>query len=255
MSNTGERIKLIISDTDRAYASMMSSELSSQGFVCEMSDADGKRILEKINHFHPDAVVAPFYLEAMDVVEVMNSLECELGHKPLFVVTDPCYNEMTYKLAAHAGAVGYFIKSCCIGALGDRIRQLIYCMEEQQSGNMPSVDNTLSRLFAQLGIPSHIKGCAYLKSGILLAIQDDGIVKRMVSDLYPTIAREFGTTPASVERSMRHAITIAWDRGDLEFINELFGHTVSDKKGKPTNAEFISLIASRLKAPYNSLWG
>ncbi|MBQ3403859.1 MAG: sporulation initiation factor Spo0A C-terminal domain-containing protein, partial [Oscillospiraceae bacterium] len=109
-----------------------------------------------------------------------------------------------------------------------------------------SIESIVTEIIHQIGIPAHIKGYQYLREAIILTINDMDIINAVTKVLYPAVAKKFGTTPSRVERAIRHAIEVAWDRGDVEILQKYFGYTVSNIKGKPTNSEFIAMIADRL---------
>ena len=106
---------------------------------------------------------------------------------------------------------------------------------------------TISEIMHQIGVPAHIKGYQYLREAILLSVGDDEMINSVTKYLYPTVAKKFGTTPSRVERAIRHAIEVAWDRGDVDVLSSYFGYTIQNQRGKPTNSEFIAMISDRLK--------
>lgn len=115
--------------------------------------------------------------------------------------------------------------------------------------NSPDSDLTvtISEIMHQIGVPAHIKGCQYLREAIILSVNDDEMINSVTKYLYPTVAKKFGTTPSRVERAIRHAIEVAWDRGDVDVLSSYFGYTIQNQRGKPTNSEFIAMISDRLK--------
>ena len=132
----------------------------------------------------------------------------------------------------------------------DSLKLLEQCQNEKNSQNpnpqFPLL-NRVTEVIHEIGVPAHIKGYSYLREAIILAVEDKGAVDAMTKELYPAVAREFGTTPSRVERAIRHAIEVAWDRGSIEILVKWFGYTVSHNKGKPTNSEFIALVADKLR--------
>lgn len=115
--------------------------------------------------------------------------------------------------------------------------------------NSPDSDLTvtISEIMHQIGVPAHIKGYQYLREAIILSVNDDEMINSVTKYLYPTVAKKFGTTPSRVERAIRHAIEVAWDRGDVDVLSSYFGYTIQNQRGKPTNSEFIAMISDRLK--------
>jgi len=113
----------------------------------------------------------------------------------------------------------------------------------------------VTRIIHQVGIPAHIKGYQYLRCAIMMVVRDHKIIGEVTKTLYPSVAKQFGTTSSRVERAIRHAIEVAWDRGDVDMLNSFFGYTVQNNKGKPTNSEFVAMIADNLRLKMRSLAG
>ena len=149
------------------------------------------------------------------------------------------------------GAAYFVPEPCDITALLDRIRQ-IGALPSQEEGLLPArtsdanLEAAVTEIIHEIGVPAHIKGYQYLREAIILTINDMDIINAVTKVLYPEVAKKFGTTPSRVERAIRHAIEVAWDRGDIEVLQKFFGYTVSNIKGKPTNSEFIAMIADCL---------
>ena len=122
----------------------------------------------------------------------------------------------------------------------------------QSPRTSPDLEVVVTEMIHQLGVPAHIKGYHYLRRAIIHSVNDPEMLESVTKLMYPTVAKEYSTTPSRVERAIRHAIEIAWDRGDVEILNSFFGYTVNTGKGKPTNSEFIALIADKIKLKYRS---
>ena len=132
----------------------------------------------------------------------------------------------------------------------ERIRQMVtvtHPLSEEPAGRGRSLESTVTAIIHEIGVPAHIKGYQYLREAIMIAVEDMDVINAVTKVLYPEVAKRFGTTASRVERAIRHAIEVAWDRGDLETLQKYFGYTVSNAKGKPTNSEFIAMIADRLQ--------
>jgi two-component system response regulator (stage 0 sporulation protein A) len=165
-------------------------------------------------------------------------------------------SEHTLAEASSLGVSYYMQKPCDIPTLLSRIRMVSGKARVSISPAAPvsrpvpsyeqSLESMVTEIIHEIGVPAHIKGYQYLREAIILAINDMDIINAVTKVLYPTVARKFSTTPSRVERAIRHAIEVAWDRGDLETLQKFFGYTVSNIKGKPTNSEFIAMIADRL---------
>ncbi len=159
---------------------------------------------------------------------------------------------MTREQAAH-GADYYMMKPCKLSAVMERIRQLAGQPQSggeepgRLSGESQNLESTVTSIIHEIGVPAHIKGYQYLREAIIIAVGDMDVINAVTKILYPEVAKRFGTTASRVERAIRHAIEVAWDRGDLETLQKYFGYTVSNAKGKPTNSEFIAMIADKLQ--------
>ena len=150
-------------------------------------------------------------------------------------------------MAAAKGADFYMTKPCRVSAVGERLRQVMTSsvLEPQEESSL-SLESQVTAIIHEVGVPAHIKGYQYLREAIVIAVEDMDVINAVTKVLYPAVAKRFGTTASRVERAIRHAIEVAWDRGDLETLQKYFGYTVSNTKGKPTNSEFIAMIADRL---------
>ena len=160
--------------------------------------------------------------------------------------------------ATHAGADLCLLKPYNIESLCDHIASL--SASRMQSGESPSsapkndrtpdIETQVTKIIHQIGVPAHIKGYQYLRTAILLTVRDSDIINSVTKVLYPSVAKKYQTTTSRVERAIRHAIEVAWDRGDVDTLNSYFGYTVQNNRGKPTNSEFIAMIADNLRLRY-----
>ena len=142
------------------------------------------------------------------------------------------------------------LKPCKTTSVVERIRQVTTVarpLSEEPISRGRSLESTVTAIIHEIGVPAHIKGYQYLREAIMIAVVDMDVINAVTKVLYPEVAKRFGTTASRVERAIRHAIEVAWDRGDLETLQKYFGYTVSNAKGKPTNSEFIAMIADRLQ--------
>ena len=148
--------------------------------------------------------------------------------------------------AAEFGADYFIMKPCSSQLVAERIRQL-YQVSPVAPANNEHLETLVTSVIHEIGVPAHIKGYQYLREAIIIAVEDMEVINAVTKVLYPEVARRFDTTASRVERAIRHAIEVAWDRGDIETLQKYFGYTVSNAKGKPTNSEFIAMIADRLQ--------
>ena len=163
-------------------------------------------------------------------------------------------NQRLEKETLDAGACYYFLKPFDINTMAERIIQIsgwsnMVAPINTVNGTVNNFDLELmiTEIIHQIGVPAHIKGYQYLREAIMLSIKDDDIINAVTKILYPTVAKKFKTTSSRVERAIRHAIEVAWDRGDIDVLNSYFGYTISGGRGKPTNSEFIAMISDKLR--------
>ncbi len=179
--------------------------------------------------------------------------DMRLEPRPLVFVTASNANPRLEQEITQNGADYYFIKPFDTQMLIQRIKQLSGLSAPAQGNivSFSSSDNSLevivSEIMHRIGVPAHIKGYQYLREAIILAVNNGEIMNSVTKLLYPTVAKTFKTTPSRVERAIRHAIEVAWDRGDVDVLNSYFGYTIQNSRGKPTNSEFIAMISDKLK--------
>lgn len=191
----------------------------------------------------------------VDALGVMKALpELKLSKRPLIMLTSSVDNVRFEQEVLAAGADYYFLKPFDLDILAERISQLtgwntagqenIRKVSSDVQGNLEVV---VSEIMHQIGVPAHIKGYQYLREAIILSINDSEMMNSVTKLLYPTVAKTFKTTPSRVERAIRHAIEVAWDRGDVDVLSSYFGYTIQNSRGKPTNSEFIAMISDKLR--------
>lgn len=242
------KLKILIGD-DSAETVSIANKLRERGMYAYTRRKDCSVILESIKNDPPDAAVLDITAQNGDVVTIMKKVK-ESGVKfPVFIVTSSYDNEFIEHQVMDNGASKFLLKpydaddlcSAVSSALGDRANSL--------SDDMEIV---VTDIIHQLGVPAHIKGYHYLRTAILHSIEDKSLLDSVTKLLYPTVAGLYDTTSSRVERAIRHAIEIAWDRGNVDTLNSFFGYTVDTSKGKPTNSEFIALITDKLRLRYKS---
>ena len=210
---------------------------------------DGIELLRLIETQKPDVIVMEMVLTGMDGVEVLEALPTlKLERRPRVLIVSSFAKGTMAELAASKGADHYMTKPCRVTTVCERIRQLCGtgALDEDRDRGQ-NLEAVVTSIIHEIGVPAHIKGYQYLREAILLAVADREVINAVTKVLYPEVAKRFGTTASRVERAIRHAIEVAWDRGDLETLQKYFGYTVSNVKGKPTNSEFIAMIADRLQ--------
>ena len=242
------KVKVLIGDDSVEYGIACASTLRGQGMYVMTRPKDGTALLETIKSDAPDVVVMDAILPHMDAIELMKKVQASGGKRPQFIVTSAYDNPFIEKQVMQGGAAYFMLKPFEISALGERITSLT--QGGMTGRNAPGTENmeiVVTDVIHQLGVPAHIKGYHYLREAILSSIEDPELLESVTKLLYLTVAKRFDTTSSRVERAIRHAIEIAWDRGNLDTLNAFFGYTVNTCKGKPTNSEFIALITDKLR--------
>lgn len=244
-----EKKKIVIADAGEEFRRGLVELFGGEAdFLVVGETGEGQRLLELIREQTPDLVVMDTVLEGMDGVEVLEQLQDSGISRPKILVLSGFVRGNMAEVVASSGADYYMTKPCRLQALCRRARQLVSqgsVLGEAEPAR--SLEAMVTSIIHEVGVPAHIKGYQYLREAILIAIEDMDVINAVTKVLYPEVAKRYGTTASRVERAIRHAIEVAWDRGDLETLQKYFGYTVSNVKGKPTNSEFIAMIADRLQ--------
>ena len=249
-----KKIKVIIADESAEFGQNCSNALKSYGMEVLLCAKDGRKLLDKINREKPDIVVADVFMPNMDIIGVLNELKnSDIKQKPLVMAISGYDNPMLEKETISAGACYYFIKPFDTNMFAERIIQLSGWKNTASPVVKDNVvcDSDLelmvTEIIHQIGVPAHIKGYQYLREAIIMSIEDPESINAVTKLLYPGVAKKYATTSSRVERAIRHAIEVAWDRGDVEVLNSYFGYTIQSQRGKPTNSEFIAMLADKFR--------
>ena len=221
--------------------------------------ADGAAAMEQLGACQPDVLLVDMALPMVDGVSIVK-VAAAMQKRPITILLSAFSSGYIPALAAHAGADYFLAKPCGFPSLYDRLGELrrreeIMQGAEAQQEQEIDIEAMVTAIIHEIGVPAHIKGYQYLREAIIIAVKDMDVINAITKVLYPQVAKAFDTTPSRVERAIRHAIEVAWDRGDLETLQSFFGYTVSNTKGKPTNSEFIALIADKLSLQLRNLEG
>ena len=248
--------KVLIAEEESAFSSCSAETYKEKGITAKFCEKDGYKVLDAIKEFKPDVVLMDMFMSNIDGVGVMRSVKKSEGtSKPVFVILSGFDSSMLEKEALSAGAAYYVIKPFRAEDLLDRITELLTCCMDDSSAKKGSevysidreLEITITDILHQIGVPAHIKGYHYLRDSITMSVKRPEIINAVTKELYPSVAQKHDTTPSRVERAIRHAIEVAWDRGDVDVLNSYFGYTIHNSRGKPTNSEFIAMIADRLR--------
>lgn len=242
--------RIVVADTGTEFRKNLVRALSEEpDFQVVGETGDGVELMRMVQKDRPDAVVMDMVLtggmDGMDVLDAMTKLE----DRPRVLILSSYIRGSVVDAAAAKGADFFVTKPCRLTVVGERLRQVMApgVGEEPEEDQSVSLESQVTAIIHEVGVPAHIKGYQYLREAIIIAVNDMDVINAVTKVLYPEVAKRFNTTPSRVERAIRHAIEVAWDRGDLETLQKYFGYTVSNAKGKPTNSEFIAMIADRIR--------
>lgn len=223
------------------------------GIELSICSKDGIELMERINALKPSVVISDLFLKKIDGIGVLRSVINQGENAPAFVMLSTFDSPVLEREVLNSGAsmfVSYPVnmenlaKNICAlvqgGAKSDNIRHI-----NEVRGD--SMEMRVTEILHQIGVPAHIKGYHYLRTSILMSIETPEIINAVTKQLYPSVAKLYDTTSSRVERAIRHAIEVAWDRGDVDVLNSYFGYTIHNGRGKPTNSEFIAMISDKLR--------
>ncbi len=247
------RTRIVIADDNKEFCSNLKSYLSeTESFEVVGTAHDGKTAYETVLENRPDVLLVNIILPLLDGLAVLSKINNNniLSKKPKTIVFSPSAHENIINSAMNHGASYYLVKPFEFSVLRDRIADIT--AEKQTAGNVfdtksKDLETNITMHIQQLGVPAHIKGYQYIRDAITMVIEDMDAINSITKILYPTVAKHYNTTPSRVERAIRHAIEVAWDRGNPDVLNDLFGYTILSSKGKPTNSEFIAMIADKIR--------
>ncbi len=258
------KIKVLIGDDSVDFGVICCNILQKNGFETIMKPKDGLVVFDTIKAESPDVVVIDAFMPHIDAIGVMKSINSNCAKKPIFVVTSSYDNAFVEKEVMQNGAAYYALKPFDLNILAERIVSLtgFNYNENQKLDNKKQINLNgdakenleliVTDVIHQVGVPAHIKGYHYLRESIILSVNNKDMINSITKQLYPTVAKAFNTTSSRVERAIRHAIEVAWDRGDLDILNGFFGYTIHNGRGKPTNSEFIAMISDKLRLKIKS---
>ena len=248
----GKLLKVMVAEEANEFGASCAAALRSNGFEVQLVPKDGTQVLRLARQNSPDVLVIDAFMPGLDAIGVLNGLS-GTEKRPLVAVTTANSNPRLQQEIIESGADYYFIKPFDMQIFAERIKQMTGAGHAGQDNilKMNGADNslevTVSEIMHQIGVPAHIKGYQYLREAIILAVNDDEIMNSVTKLLYPTVAKTYKTTASRVERAIRHAIEVAWDRGDVDVLSSYFGYTIQNSRGKPTNSEFIAMISDKLR--------
>jgi len=241
------RRTVLLVDANEEFRTMLREEIDQTGeFTVVGSAGDGTEALQLVEQKRPDLILMDVILPGLDGFGVMKRMKNTREQGPKVICLSAFYSDRAVTEAVELGAAYFLSKPYEKEALLDRMRAVFGQTAAPAEQHPAELKNLVTSIIHEIGVPAHIKGYQYLREAIMIAVNDMDVINAVTKVLYPEVAKRFNTTPSRVERAIRHAIEVAWDRGDLETLQKFFGYTVSNAKGKPTNSEFIAMIADRL---------
>ena len=244
------RTTVIIADNTEEFCSNLTAALNrADGFHVLGNVSDGEQAIRMVTERKPDILVLDLMLAKQDGLSVLKAIS-SMERRPVVLATSRFVTDYVASAAANLGARYLMLKPCDMTAIVERLEEIRGGESQRQSSGRraaTSIESMVTSIIHEIGVPAHIKGYQYLREAIIIAVNDMDVINAITKVLYPQVAKTFQTTPSRVERAIRHAIEVAWDRGDLDTLQRFFGYTVSNTKGKPTNSEFIALIADKLQ--------
>ncbi len=261
-----EKLSVAIADDNERMVRLLKSIVGSDEELQVVGTAnDGEEAYDMIKKKEPDVVLLDIVMPKLDGLGVMNKVnnDSTIRKAPAFIMISAIGQEKITEDAFELGAEYFIMKPFDNDMVLSRIKRVrerheakkeqsrkVNAYEKLKEPSEVNLESDVTNIIHEIGVPAHIKGYQYLREAIIMSVNDIEMLNSITKILYPTIAKKFQTTPSRVERAIRHAIEVAWSRGKMDTIDELFGYTIHNGKGKPTNSEFIALIADKIRLEY-----
>lgn len=246
----GIKKTVLLADKNEEFRKTLQNTINqSEEFQVVVDTGSGIELLRLAKEYQPDLIVMDWVLPGMDGLSVIRQLLSLANGGPKVILLSSFCSDQALVEASELGVCCFISKPCTVEHLLERMCAALQetPLKNTRKENSPlTLKHLVTLMLREIGVPAHIKGYQYLREAILIAIDDMEVINAVTKVLYPEVAKRFDTTASRVERAIRHAIEVAWNRGDLETLQKYFGYTVSNVKGKPTNSEFIAMIADRL---------
>lgn len=249
MNNT---IKLIITEDASEFSQESNAVMQKFNISAAFCGKDGEELCDRIKHEQPDVVVMDTFMTRLDALGVMRSIKRQNIKAPLFIVFSSFHSPVLEREIMNSGASYFILKPYDLSELCENIVNMVRKGTDNILNNPMMFDSfgievKVTEILHEIGVPAHIKGYHYLRDSIIMSVEKPEIINAVTKQLYPSVAKKYDTTSSRVERAIRHAIEVAWDRGDVDVLNSYFGYTIHNDRGKPTNSEFIAMISDRLR--------
>lgn len=243
--------KILICDESREERGKLIENLTKAGFRYIDEASNGEIAIDRLTKSHYDIAIIDLWISGIDGIGIIRNIQSQSKGKTSFILMSPINKQSLLIEASEAGADICVLKPFDADTLVNHIKSLL----KIKGAGVPAaasadLEAQVTKIIHQIGVPAHIKGYQYLRTAILMTIDDNEVINSVTKVLYPTVAKKYSTTTSRVERAIRHAIEVAWDRGDVDTLNSYFGYTIQNSRGKPTNSEFIAMIADNLRLKY-----
>ncbi len=244
-----KQLQILLTDGPDELTALCKEELTGQGFDVIVCERDGTAVLTSLLLHEPDAALLDVFLPGLDALAIKERFESR-GGKTAFYAMGNFDNDVLGKTLLDAGFVYYYLKPFDVTLFVTRLKKQLGANVTGQ-GKGADIAIEVTEILHQIGVPAHIKGYHFLRDAILMNVEDPALINAVTKRLYPGIAKKNATTASRVERAIRHAIEVAWDRGDVDTLNGYFGYTIHNLRGKPTNSEFIAMISDKMRLEHS----
>lgn len=245
-------IKLIITEDASEFSQENLKILQNFNISASFCVKDGEELCSRIRREIPDVVVMDSFMTRLDAIGVIRNIKRQNLKTPVFIVFSSFHSPVLEREIMSAGASYFVLKPYDVAELCENISKMVIKGKDGMFASPISFDAfgieiKVTQILHEIGVPAHIKGYHYLRDSIIMSVEKPEIINAVTKQLYPSVAKKYETTSSRVERAIRHAIEVAWDRGDIDVLNSYFGYTIHNDRGKPTNSEFIAMISDRLR--------
>lgn len=246
----------MIADDTADFGQNCAKILRSYGMEVVLCEKDGARLVYESEKHKVNVIIADVFMPNLDILGVLNLLkEKDIKDRPIVMAMSNFDNQRLEKETLDAGASYYFLKPIDFNTMAQRIINISgwknetapLVVNKSQVATDIQLEILITDIIHQIGVPAHIKGYNYLRDAIMMSVKNTDMINSVTKVLYPTVAKKHQTTSSRVERAIRHAIEVAWDRGDMDTLDSYFGYTIQNNRGKPTNSEFIAMISDKIR--------
>lgn len=250
-----QTLKILIGDDSLELGIAWATAFKEAGLFAITRPKKGKVLLDYALSEQPSAIVLDAKMPELDTCDVIKTIVNTHDYRPVIIVTANYDSSKVEREVMDAGADYYMVRPFDVQTLVSKTMSILSERElpgKEKEPDECNMECVVTEIIHQIGIPAHIKGYHYLRTAIILSVSDPEMINSVTKLLYPTVAQMYHTTPSRVERAIRHAIEIAWDRGDVDILDSYFGYTIHTSRGKPTNSEFVALIADKLRLKFKT---